>query len=184
MATANAESAVRNYLAALKDPASLRDDKNVAELRKKLENSNDELERLQLRQQLNEAENPSLEQFEEAFVEHAKSWAGKAGVGEQAFLDEGVPGHVLRRAGFRVPTGRGRRRGRGRTRSRVSAEQVRAAIPKGSFTIKRLQERTGASPAVVRRVVQEEEQAGRLAVEGTDRSQTGPGRAPTLYRRK
>ncbi|MDQ3974545.1 MAG: hypothetical protein M3276_09480 [Actinomycetota bacterium] len=188
MATPTAETAVRDYLVALKDPSALIDDGQIKEIEGQLEQSDDELERLQLRQQLMDAQRPPLNRYEEAFVTHAKSWADDNDVGAQAFAAEGVPPAVLRRAGFRV--GRGRpaaRRGPGRLgrpRTRVRAEEVRAAIPKGVFTIKDLQERTGASPAVVRRIVQEEVQAKRVVDQGPDPDHQGPGRAPTLYRGK
>jgi hypothetical protein len=61
---------------------------------------------------------------------------------------------------------------------------VRAAIPGTTFTIKSLQERSGASPAVVRKVVAEELDAGNLTDEGADPDHSGPGRAPTLYKKK
>lgn len=186
MASPNAaEAAIRNYLAALRDPRSLRDEKRIDELSTKLEQSGDEIERLQLRQELIEAQTPSVERFEEPFVEHAKAWSERTGISERAFLEEGVPSQVLRRAGFRVPASAGRgRRGAGTRRSRVTADEVRAAIPRGTFTIKRLQEASGASPAVVRKVVLEEEQAGRLVRTGTDPDHVGPGRSPSLYRKK
>ena len=188
MASSTAESAVRQYLAAVKDPASLRDDDTVADLRQRLESSDDPVDRLSLRQQLIDQESPSVERHEEAFVTHAKAWADEKQISVKAFQDEGVAPAVLRRAGFSVG-GRGRR-GRqatssreGGRRSRVTSEQVRQSIPEGTFTIKRLQETSGASPAVVRKVVQEEEQAGRLTNAGTDPDHRGPGRAPVLYRR-
>jgi hypothetical protein len=182
------ETAVRNYLLSVRDPSALRDDSAIDDLKTKLEQSSDDLERLQLRQQLLDMETPSLERYEDAFVEHAKAWADKTGITSDAFLAEGIPGSVLRRAGFRGVVG-GRRRAAGRpparttTRSRVSADEVRSAIPTGSFTVKDLQERSGASAAVVRRIIQEEVDAGRLSDEGADPGHTGPGRAPTVYKR-
>lgn len=183
------ETAVRNYLLSVRDPSALRDDNAITDLKSKLEQSDDELERLQLRQQLLDMESPSLERYEDAFVEHAKAWAEKTGISGEAFAAEGIPAAVLRRAGFRGVTG-GRRRPAARattarttTRSRVSADEVRAAIPTGTFTVKDLQERSGASAAVVRRIIQEEVDAGQLAVEGSDPDHTGPGRAPTVYRK-
>jgi hypothetical protein len=185
------ETAVRNYLLSVRDPSALRDEGAIADLNSKLEQSGDELERLQLRQQLLDIESPSLERYEDAFVEHAKAWAEKTGVSGEAFAAEGVPAAVLRRAGFRgVGSGGGRRRSTARTttpragtRSRVSADEVRAAIPTGSFTVKDLQERSGASAAVVRRIIQEEVAASRVTVEGPDTDHSGPGRAPTVYKR-
>lgn len=186
MAATASESAIRNYLTALRDPGSLRDEKKIADLRAQLESSADEIERLRLRQAIIDAQSPSMDGAEEAFVANAKEWAARVGITERAFLEEGVPPQVLRRAGFKIAGGRGRPAGRssGRTRSRVTADQVRAAIPRGAFTIKQLQESSGASAAVVRKVVQEEEAAGRLAKAGTERSAGGPGRTPTLYKRK
>jgi hypothetical protein len=185
MASAAAEQAVRAYLGALKDPSSLRDDERIAKLERELERSNDQLERVLLQQQLLDAKSPSVEQFEEAFIEHARSWAEEHGVSPSAFQSEGVPSTVLRRAGFQVRGGRARgraarRRSAGR-RTRVSADEVRKAIPRGTFTIREVQERSGASTAVVRRVVQEELEAGRVSEAGTAPDHSGPGRAPALY---
>lgn len=188
MATKAQEAAVRNYLLSLKDPGKLKDEEQIASLRSKLESTDDDLERLQIRQKLLDLESPATEQYEDEFVTHAKAWADQQGVSDQAFLAEGVPGQVLRKAGFRNVRD-GRRRGasttarsRGRRR-RVSADEVRASIPKGAFTIQQVQEASGASPAVVRRVVQEEVDASRVTEEGKDPGHRGPGRAPALYRR-
>ncbi len=186
------ETAVRNYLLSVRDPGALRDDDAIAELNTKLEQADDELERLQLRQQLLDSENPSLDRYEDAFVEHAKAWAERTGITADAFVAEGVPAAVLRRAGFRGVTGGSRRRSpssrassgtrSSSSRGRVSADEVREAIPSGTFTVKDLQERSGASAAVVRRVIQEEVDAGNVTDEGSDPDHSGPGRAPKLYR--
>lgn len=184
------ETAVRNYLLSIRNPDALRDDKAIAAAKAKLESSGDELERLQLRQQLLELETPSMEGYEDLFVEHAHAWAERTGISADAFLAEDVPPAVLRRAGFRGVSG-GRKRGAGRStgttrtspRTRVSAEEVRAAIPKGEFTVKDLQERSGASAAVVRRIISEEVAEGRVSDEGADPNHSGPGRAPTVYKR-
>lgn len=191
MPNAAAESAVRDYLRALKDPSSLRDEDTINDLTKRLEQSDDALERLRLRQQLLDAEAPDVERLEEGFVTHAKAWADDIPISVNAFQAEGVASDVLRRAGFPVsgPARRGRAaRGQAavatRTRrSRVTVDEVRGAIPDGTFTIKTLQEVSGASPAVVRKVVAEEESGGRLRSEGTDPDHRGPGRAPVLYRK-
>jgi hypothetical protein len=185
------KKAVRDYLIALRDPGALRDDAAIADLKTKLDQSNDGLERLQVRQQLIDLQQPPLDRYEDAFVEHAKAWAEQAGVSGEAFAAEGVPTAVLRRAGFRAVTdGRGRARRRTPTaratgtRSRVNADEIRAAIPSGAFTVKDLQERSGASAAVVRRVIEEQVAAGQLARHGADPNHTGPGRAPRIYQRK
>lgn len=188
MATATVDRAVRDYLVALKDLAALRDEEHLGELRNLLEASTDPIERLQLRQQLLQLESPSLQQYEQAFIDHARTWAEEQHVGAEAFAAEGVPAAVLRRAGFGVSRrGRGRAPGRpgaaGRgPRRRTSAQEVRNAIPtRGTFTVQQLQERSGASAAVVRRIVHEEVAAGRVTDLGPDPDHHGPGRAPTLY---
>jgi len=186
----SSETAIRNYLVALRDPAALRDEESITRLRQSLDSASDQLERLQLQQQILDLSNPSTERFEEEFVTHARAWADKHGISARAFAAEGVPSAVLRKAGF-GGVGRGRdarrapRGARGhRGRPRVRAEDVRAAIPSGSFTVKQLQDASGASPAVVRRVVQEELEAKRLEDAGVQESHVGPGRAPRLYRRR
>lgn len=186
---ASVEHAVSDYLRALKDPDSLRDDDTISKLEQQLESSPDSLERLRLRQQLLDAQAPSIDRYEEGFVTHAKAWADDHSITSKAFAEEGVSAAVLRRAGFDVAgggTGRGRRAagaGTGRKRTRVTVEEVRQAIPKGTFTIKMLQDESGASPAVVRKVVAEEMSSNRLTAEGTDPDHRGPGRAPVLYRK-
>ena len=181
MASKSAETAVRTYLAALRDPSSLRDETRLAQLQSQLETSTDDLERLRLRQQIFDVESPSVAQHENEFITHAKSWAEEHGVTAKAFEAEGVPGHVLRKAGLAAPRGgRGRRSG---TRRRVTVAEVRAAIPRGTFTIKHLQEISGASPAVVRKVVADELAAGNLKDQGPDPDHRGPGRSPTLYKK-
>ena len=186
MMAISAEQAVREYLVSLRDPSALRDDDKLAKLEEQLNQTDDELDRLRLRQQILDVENPAIDGYEDRFVEHAKAWAEQAGVSEKAFLAQGVPAKVLRKAGFRN-VGRGGIAQSASTRSlrrRVSADEVRASIPKeGQFTIKDVQEASGASPAVVRRVVGEEVEAGNVNEVGPDPEHSGPGRAPTLYSR-
>lgn len=189
MASTAAEDAVRNYLTSLKDPDSLRDDERIAEIETQLGAATDAIERVMLQQQLRDAQRPATDHYEEAFVTHAKAWADAHAISVAAFLAEGVPTTVLRRAGFSVSGAGGGRGGdhRGRKpatgRSRVSADQVRAALPTGTFTTKDVQDATGASPAVVRRVIQEEVEAGNVVAAGTDPAHQGPGRAPRVYKR-
>jgi hypothetical protein len=185
---ASPKEAVRNYLVALKNPSALRDAGRIEQLEQRLAKTNDALDRVRLRQQIIDAQQPAIDRFEEDFVTHAKGWADEHGVSATAFAEEGVPTGVLRKAGFSM-AGRRARRGSARpgrvggAGPRVSADEVRRAIPRASFTTRQLKERTGASLAVVRKVIQEEEAAGRVVREGSDPSHAGPGRAPTLYRR-
>lgn len=184
MASTAAENAVRNYLTALKDPSSLRDEQRIAQLETELGESSDRIGRVMLRQQLLDARNPASHGYEEAFATHAKAWADDHGISAAAFLAEGVPSPVLRRAGFSVAPARQDGQGRrASNRSGVSAEQVRQSLPTGTFTAKSVQESTGASAAVVRRVIHQEVDAGNVTTSGPDPDHQGPGRAPTLYRR-
>ena len=182
MASKSSETAVRTYLAALRDPSSLRDEARLTQLQSQLDSATDDLDRLRLRQQIMDLESPSVEQYENEFVTHARAWSEEHGITTAAFEAEGVPSHVLRKAGM-APSTRGRRGRRPGTRRRVTVDQVRAAIPRGAFTIKTLQEISGASPAVVRKVVSEELSEGQLKEQGPDPDHRGPGRAPTLYKK-
>lgn len=186
MASTVAEQAVRNYLLALHDPAALRDERHLDDLRGRHVTATDPLERLRLSQDLLAAQAPAAEQYEPEFVTHASAWAQDNDITAAAFTAEGVPADVLRRAGLRVgrtAAGKGGRgRGGGATRSRVSSDEVRKAIPKGTFTIRSLQDRSGASPQVVRAVVKDAVAAGTVTAVGTDPDHAGPGRQPTLYK--
>ena len=192
MAETTAERAVRDYLSVLRDPSSLRDSDELDALQQQLDASTDAIERLRLHQQLEDAQNPPKDRFEADFIEHAREWADRNGITAKAFLAEGVDAGVLRRAGFTVGgrrsargsgSGGGRRGGGGSPRTRVSADDIRKAIPKGDFTVKTLVERAGASLGAVRKVISEELGNGSLVAKGTDPNHSGPGRAPTLYGR-
>jgi hypothetical protein len=175
MATTTAETAVRNYLTGLRDPGALRNEEELQQLTDALDSTDDMVERIRLRQQILDLDDTSLERH------------------EHAFLAEGVPPQILRRAGFRVG-GRGGGRGGARKssggqkrtnapRSRVTAEEIRKAIPKGTFTIKQVQESTGASLASVRKVIEEGVSGGTIQAVGPSPDHSGPGRAPNLYKR-
>lgn len=186
---ATAEQVVRTYLSALRDPESLRDDDAIADKEQQLASTDDPIERLRLQEELAKLTKPSLEAVEDEFVVHAKAWAEETGISEKAFAAEGVPAQVLRRAGFAVAGGgRGGRRSSGGARrqssgTRVTTEQVVAAMPKTAFSVKQLREISGASPAVVRKAITQELEGGRLKDIGPDPDHSGPGRAATLYKR-
>jgi hypothetical protein len=186
---ADPETIVRTYLSALKDPNTLKDDEAVAAKQAELDQADDPITRLRLHQELRQLSTPSLESIEDEFVVHGKAWADQQGISAEAFAAEGVPTSVLRRAGFTVSGGRaaGRRRSSGSRKSsgtRVRTEEVIDAMPNEAFTVKQLRELSGASPAVVRKAIAAEVEAGRLVDVGTDPDHTGPGRSPVLYRRK
>ncbi|WP_370326389.1 hypothetical protein [Euzebya sp.] len=168
----------------------MKDDDAIESKQAELDAAEDVISRLQLQEELRKLSAPSLEAVEEDFVVHAKSWADESGISAEAFAAEGVPTAVLRRAGFQVGGGRGGRRQRrsasGTRRSsgtRVTTEEVIESIPSTAFTVKQLREISGASPAVVRKAISAEQEAGRLSDLGPDPDHSGPGRAPTLYKR-
>jgi hypothetical protein len=191
---AAAEQVVRTYLAALRDPDSLRDDDAIATVEQQLADTDDPIERLRLHEQLAGLTSPSLDSVEEDFIAHAKAWADESGITDKAFTAEGVDAEVLRKAGFDVAGGRRRggrpsgsakkqQRRRQSSGTRVTTEQVIAAMPKKAFTVKQLQEASGASLAVVRKAIAQQVDAGKLTDAGKDMGYSGPGRAPTLYKR-
>lgn len=182
---ATKEEAVRNYLTALKEPESLIDSDAIEQATSELEATEDPIERLKLRQRLQELQSPTLESVEDEFVTHAKAWAEEAGIDPQTFAAEGVSAATLRRAGFSIGRSgsRGSRGGGRRRSSRTTTEEVIEAMPGGSFTVKQLREISGASPAVVRKAIAAEVETGHVAELGPDPDHSGPGRAPTLYRK-
>lgn len=182
MAT-EAEDAVRGYLAAVKDPAALRDDSAIEQLRAQLDATDDVVERLRLRAALEQAEAVDVDAYAEAFIQHAKRWADESGVSGRAFLAEGVPRHVLRRA--KLLDGGRAQRGSSK-RKRVTGDDVRAAYPASKrtrFTLRELLDASGASIGTVRNVVADDVAEGVLVQLGPATDHAGPGRAPTLYKR-
>lgn len=184
MATKAQETAVRTYLQALKDPELLRDDKAISDLQKRLEASNDPLERVRLRAQLDQAERVEASAYEDGFVQHARAWAQEHGVSAESFQAEGVSEEVLARAGFDGTRRRRRRASGGGRRQRVSRDDVRHAIRQHNhFTLPQIQTKTGASRETVRGVIKELLDGGEIERAGTDQAHKGRGRAPTAYQR-
>ncbi|MGH8931800.1 MAG: hypothetical protein ACRDZO_14540 [Egibacteraceae bacterium] len=181
--TSTAQTAVSIYLTALQDPNALVNSQAIADLSAKLEESADPLERLALRQELfNAQEPPSLQVLEAEFITHARAWADERGISPKVFLVEGVSPTVLRRAGFAMPKARGARVDRKPAPKRVTAEQVLAVMPTiGTFTIQQLAARSGATMATVRKIVQQQVDGGKLQQLGADPTHQGVGRAPGLY---
>lgn len=190
MARKAADQAVRAYLTGLKNPAALRDDDRIKNLNERIVSTDDPVERLRLQQERINAETPSVDGIEDAFITHAKAWADDLSVTADAFIAEGVDPSVLRRAGFRVAGGRGGRKRAARSArsstTRVSVDEIRSALPakNSTFTIRNLVDATGASVGSVRKVIAEELEANRLTAVGSDPDHSGPGRAATLYKRR
>lgn len=193
MATNTAESAVRNYLLALKEPDSLLDSERINQIEAQLAQEDDVLNRVQLQEELRKAQRADAGDYEDEFVTHAKEWASTQGVSADAFIAEGVDRAVLRRAGMLSARGGGRGGGSrrapsaGGARTRVSREDVEQAVTgrrkNQTFTIKDVQEQSGGSVATVRKVISDLIDNGTITEEGPDPDHSGPGRAPTLYKK-
>lgn len=183
--TVDAERAVRDYLTLTRDPDQLIDRDKVNALNRKIQTTDDPIERLSLRAELETVEQVDRTAVADRFVAHVKDWANERGITAQALIAEGADEGLLRRAGIILPTDRRRRRTtRSGGQSRVSASTVAAAIPAmGTFTIPQLVARTGGSHGTVRKVIADEVDAGRVKQVGTDLTHSGPGRAPSLYER-
>lgn len=187
--TATGEDAVRNYLKLVAEgPDFLVDAKEVERLTGLLSSTEDPIESLKVRQQLIDASEPDVDRVELEFVNRAQGWAHDAGVTGDAFKQMGVDSAVLRRAGFDVKGGKSRK---SRTRasstattsSRTTQEDVISSIKslKATFTLKQLQEITGASAGTARKAVQQCVSEGIVVEDGPDPDHDGAGRAPVLY---
>jgi hypothetical protein len=177
------EEAVRRYLAYLEDPEGVRDGAAIADLEARLAKAQDPIEKIRLASELYRAEHVDGSEYRRAFVEHAKGWADAQGIVAEAFVRLGVPVEDLRDAGF--PVGRSRRSRPARARAaRVSVEDLkRAALAMtGPFSAADLRGAAGGTPATVRKAIDALREDGRLVDLGPDRSWTGRGRSPHLYR--
>lgn len=184
MASKTMSKSLSTYLRAVADPASLIDQHRVAALREQVGAASDPLERIRLRKELRDAQQPEVDH--QPFIDNAWDWAQENGVEAEDFIAEGVPADVLRSAGFRVQAGTRSRNGRrasSGTRSRATTADIVNAMPKGPFTIRDLQGATGASLATVRSAVRSQLDLGTVTEVGLDARFSGPGRRPTQYQR-
>lgn len=184
------EEIVRRYLDYLEDPSILRDDEAIAAAERAATDAEDKIERLRLLSELERLRDPSADDLHAAFVDAAKGWADEQSVTAGAFMALGVPPGVLAEAGFSIPGHEPpprstRRRSSGGQRSPgVSVDEVRAAVPAdGTFTVRELRERSGASPGTVRKAMAAMLDDGVVIDRGIDAAWDGPGRVPTLYER-
>jgi hypothetical protein len=190
MATApDAETAVRNYLLYLEDPAQLIDQAEMTRLRAAAKSATDPLERLRAVDGLRQLEEGGGERYREAFCAHAKAWAEANGIRPSSFREVGVDEATLRAAGFSV-RGSGRRAPARRAprsgRSMVRTDAVKAAAGRmaGTFTLADLSAASGASPMTIRKAVEELTAAGAVERLGPTPNWSQPGRAPIQYRSK
>lgn len=187
MATAkNQEDAVRRYLTYMNNPSQLVDQERIEELQQKLDQSEDPVERIKLRNEIERAKQPPADEVESDFVAVAKQWADQHGISAEALKAEGVKPGVLRKAGFSVPGARRgaaatSRRGGGR---RATKEDVRKHLRNkrsgNEFTLGQVMDATGASRSTVNQVISGFVEDGTVKKVGKA-EHAGPGRAPDLF---
>jgi hypothetical protein len=193
-----AAEAVRRYLQFLEDPASLRDEAAIEELRRQATDARDPLDRLRAVSRLKAAEQVDGAVFEAAFIVHANAFAQTEGIHVDAFREVGVPADVLREAGLlggprRLrPPGRSaadgdaaarpasRRTGAQRA-PRLPLEEVVAKLPDGEFRLTDLAAAIDREPATTRNYLNRLVLDGTVVEAGEDAS--GRGKPAKLYRR-
>src|SRR5262245_4968121 len=107
----DAETAVRQYLLYLEDPANLRDEDEIQKKIQAAQDAVDPIDKLKALAELERVSKIEEDPLRQGFVAHAKVWAEQTGVPASSFRELKVPDDVLRAAGFDVPAGgrRGRR---------------------------------------------------------------------------
>lgn len=173
------EERVRLYLSFLSDPASLVDAAQVTTLQQQFNSTSDIMQRLKLAEELEQAENPSIDNIRGGFVDCAKSVAEANGLSAAAFIRLGVPESDLRQAGFKFDSA-----AQSETttpKRRLTVDQVIALIPADSFSARSLQMRSGASPMTVRKTIERLLESGDICSLGPDPEHSARGRAPELF---
>ena len=100
MSTPTPDQAVGNYLAFISDPESLRDEPQIIKLQEQLDLAEDPLDKLAIRDKLEQLRNLSEDDFLPGFIEFAKEYADNNDISASAFASMGVEQRVLRLAGF------------------------------------------------------------------------------------
>ncbi len=179
-----ATEAVRQYLMFIHDPASLVDENRLREIDERMAQTTDPVQRVLLRDERYAAEAPDGRSVEEAFVQHARDWVTANNVSARALEAEGVPAAVLRRAGIQTSNGKRTRTSTSAPRQRqvrVSADQIKAAIPATPFTVRSIADATGATTGTVRKVITRLEEEGSVREIGM--TSEGSGRPSKQYER-
>lgn len=183
------EAAVRRYLTWIDDPASLRDEGRIADLRAKIDAAADPIEKIHLASDLHRAQQVDGTELRRGFVASARRWATANGIVPEAFLELGVPLEDLRQAGLDVGPPRPRAEvgtvgpSTPRRAPRATVEDLRAGAASfdGPFTIADLRDRVGGSPGTVRKVLDAMIAEGQVQNLGPTPGWSGPGRPPNRY---
>ncbi len=175
------EQHVRRYLQWLANPDSARDSAEIERLQLEFDAEPDPIERLRIAAQLVRLESPDVDELRSAFVAAARPWAERYDVPLEAFRRVGVPDRDLRDAGL-IGSRSGRHGHRSLPKKRHTIDDVTRHLPTEAFSIKSLQEHSGASTMTVRKSIRRLLDAGTIEELGPDPDYAGPGRAPMLYR--
>jgi hypothetical protein len=183
------ETAVRQYLLYLDDPAQLRDEAEVQTKTQAVDAAVDPIDKLKALAELERVSKIDEGALRDGFVAHAKAWADQAGIPASGFRELKVPDEVLRAAGFELPPGRrGRSAGSSGGRQRAKAvpvEEIKSYVlaQTGTFLLADIMNGIGGSQATVRKALDELIDAGQVTKLGPVPNYTGRGRAPIHYRR-
>lgn len=173
------EEKVRRYLNWLSAPQSLVDPDEVNRLHKEFEQTTDVIQRLRIAADLEHAENPSVDEVQQGFIECALGLSQSQGLPAAAFKRLGVPEADLKRAGILTSSDN-----TSKPRKRLTVAEVVDLVPEGPFSAKIFQDRSGASAMTVRRAIQHLLDEGRIESIGTSSDHAARGRAPSLFARR
>lgn len=175
-----AADAVRAYLEYLRDPRGAVDHDRVRDLERRRAEVDDVLERLRLEQEIVKAGQVDEDSLRNAFVIHASDYAEAHGIGAEAFRAMGVTDDVLQTAGLLRERRAASGGGGSRRRSRVTQDDVLAALPDGEFTYTDVVEATGASRQTVVKAIEQAIVDGRVAEVGS--RSMGRGQPAKVFR--
>ena len=193
LTTTDAETAIRNYLLYLEDPAQLIDAAEIHRLQGEIDATNDPLEKLRVLSRLHRAQQSDEHALREAFCAHVKAWADANEVTATSLEELGVSAEVLRQAGFepkrltqpgpsksRQPSTSGRHRSQHHS---VTVDEIKADVIKRTsrFTFADVADSAGGSPMTVRKAIGELIDDGSVERLGPSPDWTRPGRAPILF---
>jgi hypothetical protein len=180
----SAESAIRNYLRFLDDPAQLIDHELIEQLQEKARAAHDPIERLKVYAELERAQRSDGSNYLLDFILHAKNWAEANIVSAAAFRHVGVNDDVLRSAGLLADEGqRGKNLRTQEPLASVSVETIKSHVRSlhGRFTLADVKSSVGGSPMTIRKGVQELVDIGAITRLGPTPDWSGRGRAPIVF---
>ena len=195
--TEHREDIVRDYLKLVNNPDDLIDLNLIEDLKEKLNEATDPVERVKLRTHLDEARRIPTEEIESKFIKNVVPWIKEAHISVPALLEEGVSPEVLQSAGVELNghTPKAKKKAPAKKKAAKKATAKKAAKPTSTeevvahltkarkpFTIPGTMETTGASRATVKKAIDTMIEDGTV-VETDETESSGRGRAATLYKR-